>query len=162
MFIFPHGTWKDNIRSVVFDWRRRSDGRSSEEERSTGLSSEVGDPLATQANLSAPAPVYVLQPLQKIYMCELSLLLHSYFIQTTPSKNKNMNYIFIYLRFLRYLSSCSICDNIKKNVEYVSDVDTNCNWCSWYSHWRIIQGTRSLGKKRRVEDNQNYYIWQNT
>ena len=22
MFIFPHGTWKDNIRSVILDWRQ--------------------------------------------------------------------------------------------------------------------------------------------
>ena len=26
---------------------------------------------------------------------------------------------------------------LKKIAEHESDVDTNCNWCSWYSHQRI-------------------------
>ena len=88
MFIFPHGTWKDNIRSVIWDWRQRSAGRSSEGERSAVLSSEWRDSLVTQANLSAPPCVFSGyrttsqkgSPPQKKDMCELSLtvfLLHT-------------------------------------------------------------------------------------
>ena len=40
MFILPRGTWKDNIRSVILDWRQRSTGRSSKRQRSASLSSE--------------------------------------------------------------------------------------------------------------------------
>ena len=37
-------------------------------------------------------------------ICANSLWLYSYFTQTSPSKNKNMNYIFIYLRGFRYIN----------------------------------------------------------
>ena len=45
-------------------------------------------------------------------ICANSLWLYSYFAKTSPSKNKNMNYIFIYLRLLRCLSSWAKCDII--------------------------------------------------
>ena len=35
---------------------------------------------------------------------------------------------------------------------------TNCNWCYWYSHQRIIKGTGGLGNKRTSGDHPNYYI----
>ena len=87
--------------------------------RSAGLSSEGGDPLITQADLSAPLGVFSSRrttsqkgfPPQKNDMCELSLSLwlYSYYTQSSPSKNKNINYIFIYIRVLRCLSSGPIC-----------------------------------------------------
>ena len=43
IFINLHGTWNDNMRSVILDWRQRSSGHSSEGERSTGLSSKGGE-----------------------------------------------------------------------------------------------------------------------
>ena len=46
----------------------------------------------------------------------------------------------------------------KQTVEHESDVYTNCNWCSWYSHQRIIKGTGEFGNKRTNEDHPNYYI----
>ena len=30
---------------------------------------------------------------------------------------------------------------LKKNVEHESDNYTNCDWCFWYSHQRILKGT---------------------
>ena len=47
-------------------------------------------------------------PRRKI--CANSLWLYSYNTQSSPTKNKNINYIFIYLRVLRCLCSGSICD----------------------------------------------------
>ena len=113
---------KNNIRSVILDWRKISAGHSSEGERSVGLSSKGRDPLVIHANLSAPPYVFSGRsahthkgsPPQKKDMCELSLWLYSYFTQTSPSKNKNTNYIFIYLRVLRCLSSGTICDRSMK------------------------------------------------
>ena len=47
---------------------------------------------------------------------------------------------------------------LKKTVEHESDGYTNGNWCSWYNHQRIIQGTGGLGNNRTSEDNPNYSI----
>ena len=96
------------------DWRQRS-GCSSEGERSTRLSSEGRGPLVTLADLSASPSVFsgrrtTLQkgsPPQKKDICKL----YSYFTQTLPSENKNINYILTYLRLSRCLSSGTICDS---------------------------------------------------
>ena len=40
-------------------------------------------------------------------------------------------------------------------MEHESDSDTNCNYCSWYSHQRIIKGTGGLRNKRTSGDNTN-------
>ena len=107
MFIFPHRTSKDNIRSVILDWSQRS----------AGLSSKGGDPLATQADLSAPPCVFsscctTLQksPCHRRKTCVNSLWLYSYFTQMSLLKNKNINYVFIYLWVLRCLSIGTICN----------------------------------------------------
>ena len=47
---------------------------------------------------------------------------------------------------------------LKKYVEHESDGDTNCNWCSWYSHQKIDTGTGGLGNKRTSRDHPNYNI----
>ena len=47
---------------------------------------------------------------------------------------------------------------LKKTVEHESDVYTNCNLCSWYSHGRIIKGTGGIGNKRTRRDSSNYNI----
>ena len=39
-----------------------------------------------------------------------------------------------------------------KNVEHESDVYTNSNRYSWYSHRKINIGTRGLGNKRTNRD----------
>ena len=36
---------------------------------------------------------------------------------------------------------------LKKTMEHKSDIYTSYNWCSWYSHIRIIKGTGELGNK---------------
>ena len=36
----------------------------------------------------------------------------------------------------------------KKTMEHKGDNYTNRDWCFWYSHQRIIQGTGGLGNKR--------------
>ena len=46
----------------------------------------------------------------------------------------------------------------KKIVEHGSDGDTNCNWCSWYSHLRIGTRTGGLGNKKTSGDHSNYSI----
>ena len=50
---------------------------------------------------------------------------------------------------------------LKKTVEHESDVYTNCDWCSCYSHRRIIKVTGGLGNKRTSGDHPNYYIIEN-
>ena len=119
MFIFPHGTWKDNIRSVIWDWRQRSADHTSEGERAARLSSEGRDLLVTQADLSAPsvfspaiAQLHKKGPRNRRKICANSLWLYFYSTQASLSKNKNMNYTFIYLRVFRCLSSGAICNNI--------------------------------------------------
>ena len=51
-------------------------------------------------------------PRHRRNICANSLWLYSYLTQTSLSKNKNINYIFIYLRVFRCLSNGSIYDNI--------------------------------------------------
>ena len=50
-------------------------------------------------------------------------------------------------------------------MEHESDVYTNYDWCSWYSHRRIDKETGGHGNKRMSGDLPNYYtieIGQNT
>ena len=49
-----------------------------------------------------------------------------------------------------------------KKLGHVSNNYTNRDWCSWYSHQRIIKGTRGLGNKRTSGDHPNYYIIKNS
>ena len=37
-------------------------------------------------------------------------------------------------------------------MEHESDSDTNCYWCTWYSHQRVGIGTAGLGNKRTSGD----------
>ena len=46
----------------------------------------------------------------------------------------------------------------KNTVKHESDGDTNCNWCSWYSHQWIGKMTKELGNKRTSGDLLNYGI----
>ena len=46
-------------------------------------------------------------------------------------------------------------------MEHTADNYTNCDWCFWYSHQRIIKGTGGLGNKRSSGDHPNYYITEN-
>ena len=46
---------------------------------------------------------------------------------------------------------------MEKTVEHESDIYTNYNWCSGYSHWWIIKGTGALGNKKTSGSNPNYY-----
>ena len=43
-------------------------------------------------------------------------------------------------------------------MEHETEVYANCNWCSWYSHRRIIKVTRDCGNKRTRGDHPNYDI----
>ena len=45
-----------------------------------------------------------------------------------------------------------------KNMEHESDVYTNCNLFSWYSHRRINKGTGGLENKRKSGDHPNNCI----
>ena len=38
------------------------------------------------------------------------------------------------LKESKKISTRTLLENWKKTVEHESDEDTNCNWCSWYSH----------------------------
>ncbi len=43
-------------------------------------------------------------------------------------------------------------------MEHESDIYTTYNWCSWYSHRRMIKWTGGLGNKRTSGDHPNYSI----
>ena len=43
-------------------------------------------------------------------------------------------------------------------MEHESDVYTNHDWCSWYSHQRINKGTGGLRNKKTSGDHSNYCI----
>ena len=47
---------------------------------------------------------------------------------------------------------------IEETMEHESDVFTNCNWCSLYSHQRINKETQGLANKRTSGDHPNYCI----
>ena len=47
---------------------------------------------------------------------------------------------------------------LKKTMEHESDVYTNCNWRSCYSHQRINKGTGGLGNQRKREGQPNHCI----
>ena len=73
--------------------------------------------LVTQVDLSAPhvcSPAVALlhkkSLRQRKKICANSLWLHSNYTKSLPSKNKNINYIFIYVRVFRCLSSGAIYD----------------------------------------------------
>ena len=57
----------------------------------------------------------------------------------------------------RKISSWTLLEN-KKSMKHESDGNTNCNWCTRYSHQRIDTGTAELGNKRTSGDNPNYSI----
>ena len=51
-----------------------------------------------------------------------------------------------------------IARELKKTVEYESDENTNCNWCSWYSHQRISTRPGGLGNDMTSGNNPNYCV----
>ena len=51
---------------------------------------------------------------------------------------------------------------LKKLMEHDGDSYTDCDWCFWYSHQRIIKGTGGLGGWRARRDHQNYNIIENS
>ena len=55
----------------------------------------------------------------------------------------------------RKISSWTLLGMEKKSMEHESDVDTNCNWCSWYSHQRIGTKTGGLENKMTRGDHPN-------
>ena len=52
------------------------------------------------------------------------------------------------------------CGFWKKTIEHEGDT-INRDWCFWYSHQRIIKGTRGFGCRRTSGDHPNYYIIKN-
>ena len=104
---FRIGTWKDNVSSVNLDWRRRSTGRLSKGDRPAGHSSR---PVSYSCVFSGHRTTSQKDPRHRRKKCAMSRLLYSYSTQSSPSKNKNINYILIYLRVFRCLSSSPICN----------------------------------------------------
>ena len=47
---------------------------------------------------------------------------------------------------------------LKETMEHESSGDTNCKWCTWYSHQRIGTVTEGLGNKRTSGDHPKYGI----
>ena len=149
MFIFPYGTWKDNIKSVILDWRQRSARRSSKRGDLPVSQAEGTELLLTQADLSAPSvcspTVTLLQkkgPHHRRKICADSLWLYSYYTQPSPSKNENINYICIYLRVLRYLSIGAIyyITKIKNQMWFSTKLKEQCDG-------NILQFKTKVGKK---------------
>ena len=56
----------------------------------------------------AVALLHKKSPRRRKKICAKSFRLYSYFTQTSPSNNKNINYIFMYLRVFRCLSNSLI------------------------------------------------------
>ena len=88
-----------------------------------GLKAETHWPLKRRGRLPrvcspAVALLHKKGPHHRRKMCANFLWLYSYFKQTSPSKNKNINYIFIDLRVFRCLSSGSICDPMFNPSDY--------------------------------------------
>ena len=89
--------------------RERFAGRSSEGKRSAGHSGKpVSSPALWMFSGRCTTSQKESPPQKKIFAN--SLWLYSYYPQSSPSKNKNINYIFKYLRVLRCLSSSWIYD----------------------------------------------------
>ena len=79
-------------------------------QRPTG---RLGEPVSPPRVCSpAVALLHKKGPCHRRKICANSLWLYFYYTQLSPSKNENINYIFIYLRVLRCLSSSSIYDTI--------------------------------------------------
>ena len=70
----------------------------------------------------------------------------------TTVKLKESDKIDIYL---------DLCLGIEDSVEHESDHYSNCNWCSSYSHQRIVKGTGGLGNKEKSGDHTNNCILEN-
>ena len=68
------------------------------------------------------ALIHTKGPRHRRKICSDSLRQYSFFIQTSPSKNKNINYMFIYLRGIRCLSSGALWDNAR-----VSRISPECH-----------------------------------
>ena len=104
MFILPHGNRKDNIRSVIKDGRQRFSGHLTKGRGPLVSEAKGRNPLVTQAYLlysHVCSPAVELRhkkgPRHKRKICANSHWLCSHDIQSSLSKNKNINYIFIYL-----------------------------------------------------------------
>ena len=101
IFLFPHGVWKDNIRCEILDRRPRSarniNWSLKRRVRPAGHSNRlVSSPCVFSGRWTTSQKG---SPPQKKDTCELSLTAF-YNTQSTSSKNKNINDIFIYLRVL--------------------------------------------------------------
>ena len=107
MLILPYGSSKDNMRSVILDWRKRSSGRSNEGERFAGRYEKGRRPLVSQSKgetrwsltQTCQLLVRVLQP-SHYFTKKVSATEERYLrtvsdritiTQLTPSKNKNIN-----------------------------------------------------------------------
>ena len=49
----------------------------------------------------------------------------------------------------------------KKTMEHERENYTNLYWCFWFSHQRIIKGTRGLGSRRTIGDHPNDDVIEN-
>ena len=91
-------------------------------ERVTGhssrcVSSRVCSPATTLFHKKGPR--------HRRKICVNPLWLYSYNIQSSSSKNKDINYIFIYLRVFRWLYSGAICDNAGQSWVIKNDLISN-------------------------------------
>ena len=129
MFILPHGTWKDNISSVILNWRQRSAGRSSEVERSAGLSSEGRDLWVTQANMlcvfSSHCTTSQKGPCHRRKIYTNSLWLYFYYTESSPWKNKDINCIFIYIN-----QSFVVCPAVQYETIWLLKKKPKSEWSS--------------------------------
>ena len=88
--------------------RERSAGHSSEGGRPAGHSSKH---VSSSVCVLRPSHFFTKKgPRHRRKILANSFWPYSYFIQASPSQNKNIDYIFIYLRVFHCLSSGSICD----------------------------------------------------
>ena len=136
---------KDNIRSVILDWRRDPVGETCWSLKQT-----------------CQLPMCVLQPSHyftkrvprhRRKICANSLWLYSYYTQSLLSKNKNINYIFIYLRVLRCLSSGMIYVTVA-----MTEYSTLPKATGLEPHHHSLESSRTLVKGRSSEMQSVYSI----
>ena len=98
-----------------------------------------------------------------LYISGYSISIHLYIylsIRGTANllKSSGLFSIIIIIIIIKQDKYLNLARELKKTLEHESDVYTNCNWCSWYSHQRINKGTRGLGNKRTRGNHPNYCI----
>ena len=163
----------DYIRSVILDWRKESareicwkDLQVTQSKEETRWPLKRRGRSAGHSRKPVGSPLCVLRPLhyftkrgprhrRKIWAN--SLWLYPYFTQTSPSKNKNINYIFISTSSSLFVQRCNIRQYI--NAEREKFLRVLCfpvdlhfqNWSTSIPSRGLSQEERMATERERIE-----------